>query len=487
MDVLVKSGSVLEDESELAILAVCEETSLPEAIAGLIDANDFGGKLKKTLLLYPGNTVPPRRVLLIGMGKPDKVNAETLREIAAVAIKEARGLQADAFNFGLNEEPGFTPEKIGQVLAEGFEMGAYRYLHYKTELKDEEKFSIENVTIYCSNEEQTSQGAAVGQIIGRSVSFARDLVNGPSCKVTPAFLGEEAEALGKRQGLKVTVLGPDELIKQGFGGIMAVGGASANEPRFIAMEYGKPADNKPTICLVGKGITFDSGGLNIKPANSMEMMKSDMGGSATVFGAMQAIAELKLPLHVVGIVSAAENMPGSRAYRPGDIVKTLSGKTVEILNTDAEGRVILSDGLYYAQHYKPDAIIEFSTLTGAMIVALGPHASGVMATDQSLADRLIAAGQESGEKIWQLPLWDEYKEMIKSEIADIKNLGDKAGAAGSITAGAFLAAFVGDYPFAHVDIAGTGWLDKSTKSYQEKGGQGVGVRLIIEMLRNYEQ
>lgn len=485
MEIKVISGTVLDHESDLAVLVVCEDTSLPQSVAGLIEPKDFSGKMKKTLLLYPGSAASPRRLLLIGMGKPDKVRAETLREAAAVAIKEARNLQADTFSFGFHEEPALDPEKIGQALAEGFEMGAYRYQPYKTELKDEEKFAIASVTVYSKDEPKTASGAAAGQIIGRSVGLARDLVNGPGYKVTPAFLGEEAESMGKRLGLKVTVLGPDELVKQGFGGIMAVGRASVNEPRFIVMEYGVPADNKPTVCLVGKGLTFDSGGLNIKPAEAMEMMKSDMGGSATVFGAMQAIAELKLPLHAVGIVSAAENMPGSKAYRPGDVVKSLSGKTIEILNTDAEGRVILSDGLFYAQRYKPDAIIEFSTLTGAMIIALGAHASGVMATDQALADRLIAAGEESGERVWQLPLWDEYKEMIKSDIADLKNLAGRP--AGSITAGAFLAAFVGDYPFAHVDIAGTGWLDKPNKSYQEKGGQGVGVRLVVEMLINYKK
>jgi leucyl aminopeptidase len=485
MDIIVKSGSVLDFAADLAVLAVCEDVALPGSVAGLIEPKDFSGKMKKTLLIYPGSAVKPRRLLLAGMGKAEKVTAETLREVAAVAVKEARNLQADAFSFGLLEEPGLEPEKIGQALAEGFEMGAYRYQPYKTELKDEEKFSVDGVTVYSKDEQKTGAGLAVGQIIGRGVGFARDLVNGPGYKVTPAFLGEEADSMGKRLGLKVTVLGPDELVKQGFGGILAVGSASANEPRFIVMEYGEPADHKPTICLVGKGLTFDSGGLNIKPAEAMEMMKSDMGGSATVFGAMQAITELKLPLHAVGIVSAAENMPGSKAYRPGDVVKSLSGKTIEILNTDAEGRVILSDGLFYAQRYKPDAIIEFSTLTGAMIIALGAHASGVMATDQALADQLIAAGEESGERVWQLPLWDEYKEMIKSDIADLKNLGGRA--AGSITAGAFLAAFVGDYPFAHIDIAGTGWLDKPNKAYQEKGGQGVGVRLVVEMLNNYKK
>jgi leucyl aminopeptidase len=485
VNIKVKSGLVLEHESDLAVLAVCEDAALPESIAGLIEPKDFNGKMKKTLLLYPGGAVRPRRLLLIGMGKPDKVRADTLREVAAVAVKEARNLQAETFSFGFQEGSDLDPEKEGQALAEGFEMGAYRYMPYKTDLKDEEKLSVENITVFCEDEQKTGSGVAEGQIIGRSVGFARDLVNGPGYKVTPAFLGTEAEAMGKRLGLKVTVLGPDELVKQGFNGIMAVGSASVNEPRFIVMEYGKASEKIPTICLVGKGLTFDSGGLNIKPAEAMEMMKSDMGGSATVFGAMQAIAELKLPLHALGIVCAAENMPGSRAYRPGDVVKGLSGKTIEILNTDAEGRVILSDGLYYAQRYKPDAIIEFSTLTGAMIIALGAHASGVMATDQSLADQLAVAGEESGERVWQLPLWEEYHEMVKSEIADLKNLGGRA--AGSITAGAFLAAFVGDYPFAHIDIAGTGWLDKPNKSYQEKGGQGVGVRLVVEMLKHYKK
>jgi len=485
MEIKVKGGSVLELASDLAVLAVGEDVVLPGSVAGLIEPKDSSGKMKKTLLLYPGGAVKPRRLLLIGMGKTDKVTAESLREVAAVAIKEARKVQAEAFSFGFLDQPNLDAEKAGQALAEGFEMGAYRYQPYKTELKDEDKFAVEIITVFCSDEQKTVSGVVVGQIIGRGVGFARDLVNGPGGKVTPAFLGDEAVALGKRLGLKVNVLGPDELVKQGFGGILAVGSASVNEPRFIVMEYGEAAEKRPTICLIGKGLTFDSGGLNIKPAEAMEMMKSDMGGSATVFGAMQAIAELKLPLHALGIVCAAENMPGSRAYRPGDVVKSLSGKTIEILNTDAEGRVILSDGLFYAQRYKPDAIIEFSTLTGAMIIALGAHASGVMATDQSLADQLIAAGEESGERVWQLPLWDEYKEMIKSDIADIKNLGGRA--AGSITAGAFLAAFVGDYPFAHVDIAGTGWLDKPNKAYQEKGGQGVGVRLVVEMLKHYKK
>ena len=262
-----------------------------------------------------------------------------------------------------------------------------------------------------------------------------------------------------------------------------MGKGSDSPPRFIIMEYGKQLNGVPTVCLVGKGLTFDSGGLNIKPADGMESMKNDMGGWAAVFGIMQAVAELGLPLHVVGLVPSAENMPSGRSYRPGDIVTTLSGKTIEILNTDAEGRVILSDGLHYAQRYEPAAIIELSTLTGAVIIALGSIATGVMATDQGLADQLVAAGDDHRRQGWQLPLWDEYHEMVKSDIADLKNLAGRG--AGSITAGAFLAAFAGKYPFAHLDIAGTAWLDAPTKPYHPKGGTGSGVRLVTEYLRNF--
>jgi leucyl aminopeptidase len=236
---------------------------------------------------------------------------------------------------------------------------------------------------------------------------------------------------------------------------------------------------------VGKGLTFDSGGLSLKPADAMETMKSDMGGAAAVFGVMQIVAELKLPLHVVGLVSSAENMPSATSYRPGDVITTLSGKTIEVLNTDAEGRIILADALFYAQRYNPTAIIELSTLTGAVIIALGAHATGMMGTDQALMDKLIKAGDASGERVWPLPLWDEYHEMIKSEIADIKNIGGRA--AGSITAGAFLAAFVGDYPFVHLDIAGTAWVDKPGKPYESHGGTGVGVRLLVEYFKQVVQ
>ncbi len=481
MDIKVQAGNILETDSDLAVLATFEDVPLPVQVAELLEPADFGGRPNQTLLLYPRRAVAPKRLLLVGLGKREKATAETIRRASATAVKEAQKLKVAAFSVGTNGDLALEAGAAAQAFAEGIELGAYRFWHYRTGLTDEQTFKVEQATVFSKTGEQTSAGIANGQAIARGVNFARDLVNGPGYAMHPPKLGEEAVKLGQRLGLKVTVLNMAQLSEQGFGGILAVGKGSEHEPRFIVMEYGEAKAGTPTICLVGKGLTFDSGGLSLKPAEAMETMKSDMGGAASVFGAMQAAAELKLPVHLVGLVSAAENMPSSNAYRPGDIVQTLSGKTIEVLNTDAEGRIILSDALFYAQRYQPQAIIELSTLTGAMIIALGSHATGMMGTDQALMDRLSKAGEASGERVWQFPLWDEYRQMVKSEIADLKNLAGRP--AGSITAGAFLAEFVGDYPFVHLDVAGTAWADRPAKPYDTSGGTGVGVRLLVEFLR----
>ena len=486
MDITVKTGSVLREESDLGVLATFEDAALPDAVANLLEPADYRGRAGQTLLLYPRGAVSPRRLLLVGLGRHESVTAESVRRAAAEAVKRARELQVAAISIGAVDDLPLDAETAGQAFAEGLDLGAYRYWKYRTGLTTEQTFAVERATVYTANGRAAGigGGVATGQAIARGVTFARDLVNSPGYAMTPARMGEEALALGERLGLKVTVLDKAQLTEQGFGGILAVGQGSANDPRFIIMEHGAAGDG-PTICLVGKGLTFDSGGLSIKPAEAMDTMKSDMGGSAAVFGAMQTAAELKLPLHIVGLVSSAENMPSGTSYRPGDVVTTLSGKTVEVLNTDAEGRIILSDALHYAQRYEPAAIVELSTLTGAIIIALGSHASGMMATDQALADRVSQAGETSGERVWQLPLWPEYHDMIRSEIADLKNIGGRAG--GSITAGAFLAAFVGDYPFVHLDIAGTAWADRPAKPYDAHGGTGVGVRLLTQFLKDYSQ
>lgn len=483
MEISVKTGDVLQAASDLAVLGCFEGNPLPEEVADLLLPEDFSGKAGQLLLLYPHGKLAPKRLLLVGMGNLQGATAESIRRVSATAGNEAQKLKVDTVTIGINGQLPLEAEISAQAFAEGIEMGAYRFWRYRTDLSDDQTFKLKQATVFSKSTEKASAGVANGQAIARGVCFARDLVNGPGYAMYPAALGEEAVSLGKRLGLKVTVLDMPQLTEGGFGGILAVGKGSDHEPRFIVMEYGQPEKGKPTICLVGKGLTFDSGGLNIKPPEAMETMKADMGGAASVFGAMQVAAELKLPMHLVGLVSAAENMPSSNAYRPGDIVKSLSGKTIEVLNTDAEGRIILSDALFYAQRYKPDAIVEASTLTGAIIIALGPHAIGMFSTNQSLADRLSKAGEVSGERVWQFPMWEEYHAMVKSEIADLKNLAGRA--AGSITAGTFLAAFVGDYPFAHLDIAGTAWVEQPAKSYESRGGTGSGVRLLTEFLRRY--
>jgi leucyl aminopeptidase len=477
MEITVRTGELLNEPADLAVLACLEGAPLPEAVAALLPASDFVGRARQTLLLYPRGAVAPQRLLLLGLGKGEQLTAEGLRQAGALALQQARTLQAGSFTISTSEALPLEPRVAGQAFAEGVELGAYRFHRYRTKLSDEQRFAVGQATVLLSD------GVANGQAIARGVAFARDLVNLPGGVLTPPALADEAVALGGRVGLQVTVLDKEQLIAGGYGGIMAVGQGSVNDPRFIIMEYGQPGEGVPTICLVGKGLTFDSGGLSLKPADAMISMKSDMGGAAAVFGAMQTVAELGLPLHVVGLVPAAENMPGANAFRPDDVITTLSGQTVEVLNTDAEGRIILADGLFYAQRYKPAAIVELSTLTGAIIIALGPHAIGMFPTDAGLAERLTRAGEASGERVWPFPMWDEYHEMIKSEIADIKNIGGRP--AGSITAGAFLATFVGDYPFAHLDIAGTAFAEKPSKPYHAPGGTGVGVRLLTELLREY--
>jgi leucyl aminopeptidase len=487
MDISVKTGDVLNNKADLAVLAGYEGVALPEAVAGLLEPNDFNGEANQVVLLYPRGAVAPKRLLLFGLGKRDKATPDGLRRAAATATREAQKMRAAAITLGVNGEMPFDAEAAGQAFAEGIELGAYRYHKYRTGLTTAQKFEVKHATVFTdgSRAGKARAGVAAGQAIARGVMYARDLVNTPGYALTPAAFGGEAKSLGKQTGLKVSVLDKAQLEKGGYGGILAIGRGSANDPRFIILEHGAAKKGAPTIVLVGKGLTFDSGGLSLKPAEFMSTMKSDMGGGAAVFGAMRAVAELDLPLHVVGLVPSAENMPGANAVRPDDVVTTLSGKTVEIINTDAEGRVILADALHYAQRYKPAAIVELSTLTGAIIIALGSHAIGMMGTAQALCDQLSRAGDASAERVWQLPLWDEYKQMIKSEVADIKNIGGRP--AGSITAGAFLAEFTGDIPFVHLDIAGTAFAEKPAKPYDSPGGTGVGVRLLTEFLRSYSK
>jgi len=421
------------------------------------------------------------------LGKRADISFDRLCEAAATAAQRARELKVERYAFDLPKSEGLSLATATQALVEGSLLGLYRFQQYKTGLTDDDRREIAELTLLSSiKDDVVEQSARIAEAIARGVALARDLANGPGNDVTPTRLAEAAEAIGERTGVNVTVLGPEELKAQGFGGILGVSQGSAQPPRFIIMEHGAALNGVPTVCLVGKGITFDTGGISLKPAEKMDDMKMDMGGAAAVLGAMQAVGELKLPLHVLGLVSSAENMPSGTAYKPGDILKTLSGKTIEVLNTDAEGRIVLADALFYAQRYQPDGIIDLATLTGAITVALGSHATGIMGNDDGLAERVVRAGEATGERAWRLPLWEPYKEMVKSDIADIRNTGGSR-LGGAITAAAFLAHFVGEYPWVHMDIAGTAWTDAKPKSYTPKGATGVGVRLLVHALRTWAE
>ncbi len=487
MRITVTTGDPLTTATELLVLALWEEEPLASPLTDLIEPGDWSGKAKQTLLIYPRGALPARRALLIGLGKRSSPDLDQVREVAALATQRARELKVERFAFALPVVPDQTPETVAAAIAEGSLLGGYRFLEYKSDLKPEDRREVDELTLVAPVDaaEEAARGVARGGAVARGVNLARDLANLPPNDLTPARLAERARELAAAFDLPITVLGPAEMREQGFGGILAVGQGSVNEPRFIAIDYGVQYAGAPTICLVGKGMTFDSGGISIKPAENMDAMKMDMSGAAAVLGALHAIAEMQLPLHVVALIGAAENMPGGSAYRPGDILKTLSGKTIEVLNTDAEGRIVLADALAYAQRYNPSAIIDLATLTGAIGVALGPHAIGLFANDDALAQRLLRAGEAAGERAWQLPLWQPYREMVKSEIADVRNTAGRQG--GAITAAAFLNAFVGDYPWVHLDIAGTAWTDAKPKAYQPKGATGVGVRLLLQALRDWTQ
>jgi leucyl aminopeptidase len=327
---------------------------------------------------------------------------------------------------------------------------------------------------------QLNEGVRRGLATAEATAFVRDLCNHPANVMTPTRIADEARAIAKEEGLALKVLERKDMEHLGMGALLGVARGSHEPPKFIVLEYNgaKKKAERPVV-LVGKTITFDTGGISLKPAENMEHMKADMTGGAEVLASIRAAARLKLPLHLISILPATENMPGGQAMKPGDIVKTLSGKTVEVQNTDAEGRLILSDGLAYAQRYKPAAVIDVATLTGACVVALGQFAIGMFGTDARLKDQVRRAGLKAGERVWEMPLWEEYFEQLRSDVADMRNIGGRGG--GMITAALFLSKFVGEYPWVHLDIASTDWSERE-RAYVPKGPTGIGTRLLIQYL-----
>ena len=365
-------------------------------------------------------------------------------------------------------------------------MSAWRYTEMKTRPGDEDEddleFRVTSVRLSVDGDEGTvGEAVRVGGTIGRGVNFARTLQSRPGNVATPTHLADEAARMASETGLTATVMGPEELLAEEMHAILAVSRGSVEEPRLIVLEHNGGSEGDPPLVLVGKGLTFDAGGISIKPAKGMEDMKFDMSGGAAVIGAMQAIAELKVPLNVVGIIPSSENLPSGTAMKPGDIIDSREGKTIEVVNTDAEGRLILADALSYAQTFDPAAIVDCATLTGAVVIALGHHAAGVLGNDDGLVEELRVAGERSGERCWPLPLWDDYMRQLDSDVADIVNVGGRS--AGTITAACFLSAFVGDCTWAHLDIAGTAY-GEGKRPYERKGGVGFPARLLVEWVRS---
>ncbi|MGD2122395.1 MAG: leucyl aminopeptidase [Gemmatimonadota bacterium] len=481
--------------SPLLILPVFQGVETLEGTLAAVDAitdgdvkralerKDVTGKKEETFLLFPPEGSGPERVLLVGAGKREEVDAEVLRRVFGRGVRVAEEMRLGALSLWMDPAVPLSQALFAQAATEGVVLAAWRFKELKTE--DDPENPTVNVTeltlISQGNEEEMRRGFLIGLAQARGENLARTLQARPGNIATPTHLAEEAKRLGREFGLKVTILGPKDMEAEGMGALLAVAQGSEQEPRFIVLEHRGGEKEEAPLVLVGKGLTFDAGGISIKPATGMEDMKFDMSGGAAVLGAMQAVGELSLPLNVVGIVPSSENLLGGAAVKPGDVIRTREGKTVEVINTDAEGRLILADALSFGQTLKPAAMVDCATLTGACVIALGHHAAGVLGTDEALVEELRQAGVTSGERCWPLPLWKEYREQLESTVADIKNVGGRP--AGTITAAYFLSEFVGDVPWAHLDIAGTAY-GEGKLSYLRKGGYGAPTRTLLEWIRS---
>jgi len=472
MNVVVSQESLPEVAADLLVVGLYEDSALPDELSGAPGAEDTKGAFKQLTLLRPER---PSRVLVVGLGKRDEIDSERLRVAAAVAAKEALRLKVSDIAWSLpdsdDEEAATVAIVVGTILA------AYRFDRFlSSDPGDPPSPRIESLTLLAP--EAVAAAAEGGRIIAEAQNRARDLQNLPSNVATPSFLGRRArEIASHHDGVTAEVLGQEEIAAKGMGGLTAVSQGSEEEPKLIVLRYAGGGSG-PTLGFVGKGVTFDTGGISLKPSASMHEMKMDMSGAAAVLEAVGAIAELGVPVDLIAVVPSTENMPSGSAIKPGDIITQYNGKTVEVNNTDAEGRLILADALAYAVELGAERIVDMATLTGAVLIALGSTYAAVISNDDQLAAEVQIAGGETGELVWRLPLHPEYKELTKGTVADLTNASAKRKA-GTIYAGSFLEEFVGDTPWAHVDIAGTAW--DVGRPYVGDGASGFGVRLLVEL------
>ena len=471
-------GFVLEDSDKVLGLENVDSRIIPTIKQSI---NDMGGIFGKIVVIpTTGKTV--QRILLAGLGKKENIANDTIRFVSGKIAQKARELKLKEFS--IITPPSSLIEPISAVvqIVEGCKMSLYKFEKYKSKKEN----SIPDLTILVSKSEKISKAIKIAEIVSDGAIYTKNIANLPPNECTPATLANFARIISKKNNMKCNVISKNDLKKKGFGGITAVGQGSKNEPKLIILEHNRGSRNEKPIVLVGKAVTFDTGGISLKPGDKMDEMKFDKCGGCTVIGIMKAVSELKLPINLVGIIPSVENMPSGESYRPGDIIKLYSGKTAEILNTDAEGRLILADALSYGEkQYSPKAIIDFATLTGACIIALGTNIAGMISNNDKLAQKIIESSKRTTEEIWELPLNDDYMDMIKSDVADMKNVGI-GRAAGTITAAAFLRNAIESTPWVHIDIAGVAWTQVATKDkpYNSKGATGFGVRLILDYLQN---
>jgi leucyl aminopeptidase len=491
----IKSGSPEKQRSACVVVGVYETRKLTLAgemidrvakgyLSDILRRGDLEGKCGSTLLLHnvPGTLCD--RVLLVGLGKERDFRENEYRQSLKAAIKtlnETGSLEAVIYLTELSVKKRDVTWRIEQAAIVAME-AVYRFDKLKSK-QDEVRRPLRKLTLSVQrrNEIQEAENAVIsGQAIANGMNLAKDLGNLPGNICTPTYLAEQAKGLGKTYGLKVEVFDTPEIEKLGMGSFLAVAKGSRQPPKLIVLHYTGGAKKAPPVVLVGKGITFDAGGISIKPAGEMDEMKFDMCGAASVLGTFKAIAQMQLPLNVIGIIPTCENLPDGAAIKPGDVVTSMSGQTIEILNTDAEGRLILCDALTYAERFDPQAVVDIATLTGACVIALGHHASGLFSNNDPLARELMHAADAAYDRAWHMPLWEDYQEQLKSNFADMANIGGRAG--GSITAACFLSRYTKKYDWAHLDIAGTAW-----KSGAEKGATGRPVPLLTHFLMKRAQ
>jgi leucyl aminopeptidase len=492
-------GDIVRHKADMVVVNLFEGTKVPGGAAGAVDAaiggavsaavrdGDFKGEWGETLLLRPGKGVASPRVLVLGLGKKESFTADRVRQAALPAVRLAKKLKLSSVASVLHGAGagGLDPETAARFAALGALLSDYEYDRYKSEKANRlARYRIVERGLALAS--PIRRGLSFGTALGEAVNWGRDLVASPPADLRPDGLARAAKGLAGGLGtgagslIRVRVHGPKEIEGWRMGGILAVGRGSEVPPRLIVAEYRGGRPGGPWTALVGKGVTFDTGGISLKKWEGMEKMKYDMAGGAAMLATIRAAAALRIPANVVAVVPAVENMPSGKAFRPGDVLRTMSGKTVEVLSTDAEGRLILADAISFARKkYRPAALIDAATLTGACVVALGSVTMGLMGNDESLLSRVAAASEASGEKAWRLPLHEEYFEQIKSDIGDLKNIGGPE--AGTITAGYFLKEFAGDTPWVHLDIAGVAWREKERMGYAP-GPTGAPVRLLVQFL-----